>query len=297
MAQAPSAPGPSPADHSGHARPHAVGDTISGWRRALRYHLTRAAISIAVRVYVRLRVEGLERLPPGPSLLCLNHQSWVDPFIAVAALPATPRLHWFGPKEEDMAVGGRNRLMIWVGTAVPFKPAKTDLRETARRVEATFDAGNRLGIFGEGRIHAMEGELLPLEEGTAWFAARSGVPIVPVGIVGTSWLGFGRTVRVRIGAPIQPVDRHDRAAMARVTTDVWCALYGLVQGAPDRPKPGRFGRWLTEVFNEWPEGERPERTEGAAPPRSAAEPVTGPHGPCPDEGERLWHTAGRARHR
>jgi 1-acyl-sn-glycerol-3-phosphate acyltransferase len=258
------------------------GDRVARWRRSVRYHLTRLAIGLAVRTYVRLRIEGTERLPAGPSLLCLNHQSWVDPFIAIAALPATPRLYWFGPKEEDMAVGGRNRLMVWVGTAVPFKPAKTDLRETARRVAAVFDAGYRLGIFGEGRIHAREGELLPLQEGAVWFAVRSGVPIVPVGIVGTSWLGFGRTVRVRVGTPIDPVDRHDHAAMAELTARVWCALYALVQGVPERPVAGPVGRRLTELFNEWPEGQRPEATEGATPPRRPEEPVVGPHGPCPD---------------
>ncbi len=49
-------------------------------------------------------------------------------------------------------------------------------------------------------------ELLPLNEGAAFFALRSGVPLVPVAINGTSWLAFGRRIRVRIGEPI-PTDR------------------------------------------------------------------------------------------
>jgi hypothetical protein len=35
------------------------------------------------------------------------------------------------------------------------------------------------------------------------------------------------------------------------------ALLELVADGRDRQPPGRFGRWLTEVFQEWPEGERP----------------------------------------
>jgi hypothetical protein len=34
------------------------------------------------------------------------------------------------------------------------------------------------------------------------------------------------------------------------------ALRALVADAPDIPEPGRFGRWVTERFNDWPEGSR-----------------------------------------
>ena len=34
-----------------------------------------------------------------------------------------------GRKEEDMSTGERNRLMIWTGTAIPFRPEKDDLIE------------------------------------------------------------------------------------------------------------------------------------------------------------------------
>jgi 1-acyl-sn-glycerol-3-phosphate acyltransferase len=257
---------------------------VAEWRRAIRYWLVKAALSFVVRAYLRLRVEGLERLPPGPVLLCANHQSWTDPFVLIAALPARPRLYWFGPKEEDMSVGGRNRMMLWAGTAVPFKPAKSDLLETTRRVGAVFEAGYRLGIFGEGRIHAREGELLPLQEGAVYFALRSRVPIVPIGIQGTSWVGFGRTVRVRIGEPISVSGRPTKDVVEATTGRVWCALYGLVQGYPERPRPGRFGRWLSEAFNEWVEGERPDRTPGAVGPAVTGEATVGPHGPCPPTG-------------
>ena len=59
-----------------------------------------------------------------------------------------------------------------------------------------------VAIAGEGRIHARESELLPLSEGAAYFALRSGVPLVPIAINGTSWLRFGGRVRIRVGEPI-----------------------------------------------------------------------------------------------
>jgi hypothetical protein len=50
-----------------------------------------------------------------------------------------------------------------------------------------------------------------------------------------------------------------------LTQMTWEALHAMVRDAPDIPPPGRFGRWLTERFNEWPEGSRDAtRAAGAA---------------------------------
>jgi 1-acyl-sn-glycerol-3-phosphate acyltransferase len=114
-----------------------------------------------------------------------------------------------------------------------------------------------MAIFAEGRIHAGERELLPLSEGAAYFALRSGVPIVPVAINGTSWLAFGRTIRVRIGRPIAVKGRPTREAVDALTRRTSDELRTLLGDYPDPAVPGRFGRWLTELFNEWPEGGRP----------------------------------------
>jgi 1-acyl-sn-glycerol-3-phosphate acyltransferase len=201
-------------------------------------------------------------------VVCFNHQSWVDPFVLMATLPWRPRLYFFGPKEADMSIGIRNRVMKWTGTAVPFKPEKRELKGPTRRVAAILDGGGVLGIAGEGRIHAGEGELLALSDGTAFFALRSGVPIVPVAINGTSWLSFGRQIRVRIGAPIPVSGRPTREVVDDLTDRTWTALHDLLVGYPDPdpPLPGSFWHRLTETFNEWEEGARPDRPAVIDPP-------------------------------
>jgi HAD superfamily hydrolase (TIGR01509 family) len=265
------APGPEPVP-----RPPR-GPGVGPRRQALRYGISMLFASMVVRALFRVRVEGRERLPTGPALLCFNHQSWADPFVLMATLPWRPRLSFFGPKEDDMSRGARNRIMKWTGTAIPFKPTKNDLIEATRRVAAVFDGGGVVAIAGEGRIHDGERELLPLNEGAAFFALRSGVPLVPVAINGTSWLVFGRRIRVRVGEPIAPAGRASREAVDELSRRAWAGLHDLVADYPDPvpPRPGSAWYRLTEMFNEWPEGGRPSPSAAIASSAAGAPPPGG----------------------
>ena len=239
--------------------------SLRAFRLTLRYVLARTVSKILVRSMLRTSVEGRENLPEGPYLICFSHGSWADPFVLMAVLPWRPRLYFFGPKEEDMSRGGRNRLMRWAGNAVPYRPGKNDLLDATRRVKAVFDAGGVLAIAGEGRVHAHEGEVLPLNEGAAYFALRAGIPIVPLVIGGLSWFSIGSRVRVRLGRPIETSGRPTREVVEALTAETFTALTELSRnpggpGGGRNPlrRPGPFGRWLTELFNEWPEGGRPD---------------------------------------
>lgn len=225
-------------------------------RRAIRYWSSRIVVGALTRAYIRIRFEGRDRLPAGPAIYCFNHLSWADPFVLMTTIPGRPRLFFFGPREEDMAVGGRNRIMSWSGTTIPYKPGKNDLLDATRRVGAVIRAGGVVAIAGEGRIGPVESRLLPLSDGPAYFALRSSVPLVPVAITGTSWLHFGGRVRIRVGTPIYVTGRADRATITATTGQLRDALEALIADAPVVPPPGRFGRWLSERFNDWPEGSR-----------------------------------------
>ncbi len=228
-------------------------DGVHPWRRAARYQLVRLVLALVVRGYVRLRAEHLARLPRGPYLLCFNHLNWTDPFVLLVLWPARPRLYFYGPREEDMRVGLRNRLIGWLGTAVPFSPAKDNLLTSMRRAVAVLNAGHVLAIAPEGTVGVREDVVLPLNEGAAYLALRASVPIVPVAINGTRWLRFGKTIRVRVGEPIPTTGRRaDRATVRELTDRVRDELQSMVGGYADSAVPGPFGRWLTEAFNERP---------------------------------------------
>jgi 1-acyl-sn-glycerol-3-phosphate acyltransferase len=243
-------------DGSAGRRP--AGRTIPESGGRIQYWLSTIFARVAVGAYLRLHVEGRERLPAGPALLCFNHQSWADPFVLIAALPARPDLFFFGPKEADMRIGKKNRLIALSRRGIPFRPDKRGLVEVARQVDALFERGSRLAIAPEGRIHAGERVVLPLDDGAAYFAVRAGVPVVPIAILGLGWLRFGGTVRVRIGEPLPVIPgRATRDAVEAMSIATRRALLDLVADGRDREPPGPFGRWLTEVFQDWPEGSRP----------------------------------------
>jgi 1-acyl-sn-glycerol-3-phosphate acyltransferase len=202
-----------------------------------------------------VRVEGAASIPlAGAYIICFNHPSWLDPSFLAAEWPDRERrLFIFGPREQDMQRGLRNRLIRWTGRAVPFKPGAQDVVDVTRRATAVLRSGACLAVAGEGRLSDLEGQALPLESGLAHFARLSGAAILPTAMIGTRWVHLGSRVVIRIGRPLWPDDfPAGKAGLAELTAAAQAQLEGLLAGVPERDPPGPLGRWISELFNDRP---------------------------------------------
>jgi 1-acyl-sn-glycerol-3-phosphate acyltransferase len=111
-------------------------------------------------------------------------------------------------------------------------------------VDRCLELGGAVAIFPEGNYGQKEGELLPFHKGFAHFAAKAGVPVVPVALSGTQDLWFRKLIRVVIGKPL-PTAGQDPAAL----TDIAFARMKELMPVYAEP-PGRklLRRQLTHLF-------------------------------------------------
>ncbi len=164
--------------------------------------LYRAAQTFCLRPFFllnnRLEIEGKEKIPnQGPLIVTANHLSMVDPPLLAAVLN---RPVAFIAKEELFVSPTAIRCLKFmcafsINRTHPepstFKAARNVLRQ-----------GWALVIFIEGTRNRTPGRLLNPAIGPAYVARMNSVPILPVGITGTTER-FGKAV-ARIGDLIQP---------------------------------------------------------------------------------------------
>jgi 1-acyl-sn-glycerol-3-phosphate acyltransferase len=207
----------------------------------VRFRAARAVLRLLLGTVFQVRAEGLDRLPPGPYVLASNHLSWVDPFLLLAWLPASPRVHFLGRRGAIYNRLWKRWLLALMGGIIPVDSG--EIRHLSVAVRGVLQHGGVAAIFPEGAVGTMEGELQPLRRGVAHFAGDSSVPVVVVGIAGTRELWRGKSIALRIGATVQPTHSLDRD-MAAIEGALRAALppYRESQGAR-RPWP-----WLTTLL-------------------------------------------------
>ncbi|HEX6208940.1 MAG TPA: lysophospholipid acyltransferase family protein [Actinomycetota bacterium] len=173
-----------------------------------------------LRWYVSMEVTGAEDVPgDGPAILAPNHESmWDVPLLAVAS----PRPVVFMAKEEVFSGPIKSRFFTLLG-GFPVRRGGRDF-DAMRRSLAAVRSGRVLCLYPEGTRHR-GAELGPFLSGAAWIALAEGVPLVPVGILGTdeiwspgSLVPRRAAVRVAFGEPIR-VERARRPAARRTRAD------------------------------------------------------------------------------
>lgn len=173
----------------------------------------------------RIEVSGQENIDPSrPTIYVSNHQSTADipvlfaslkgvdvRFVAKSQLRAVPLIGWYMRLANFVFVDRSNK-----------EKAVKSLALAAKQVQD----GTSVIVFPEGTRGA-DGRVLPFKKGPFALAMQAKVAICPVAIEGSgrmmpknSWRFTPGPIRVRIGAPIDPVPfGDDREALMRHTRD------------------------------------------------------------------------------
>ena len=186
-----------------------VAARLSGPIATLQAHFTTSVVRfIGTRLFgFRIEVSGRENVPAGQPLIVAGgpHRNWVDGFLLLVALPPQPRLVFLA--SENVSDRWWKRLLVRL--AGGFEPVSTTSvlnREALEAALLVLARGDRLGIFPEGWDH-LEGplrEIGPFRRGLAFVAQQSGRCVLPVALAGSKPLWRGKTLRVRIGTPLDP---------------------------------------------------------------------------------------------
>src|SRR5260370_5395585 len=160
----------------------------------------------------RPKVTGAEHVPAsGGAILAATRLSVVDSVFLPLVLdrPVT-----FSAKAEYFTASGPGaRLWAWYLKATNQLQMDRDgpraAQDTLEAALALLQAGNPFGIYPEG-TRSTDGPLYRGRPGVGWLALKSGLPVIPVGILGTRRvLPPGHVVprpgriEVRIGAPLK----------------------------------------------------------------------------------------------
>jgi 1-acyl-sn-glycerol-3-phosphate acyltransferase len=205
-----------------------------------------AASRRSARLFARLTgtplvVNGLEKLSPGERcVLVVNHASYLDGIVIVAALPGSlsaTGYFSFVAKRELLDNFVSRIYLRRIGSDFVERFDLQRSVEDLKQVEQSLRAGRTPVFFPEGTFTRKPG-LQAFRMGAFVLAAEAGMPVVPVSLRGTRSIlrdgsAFPRRgiISVTVGAPIAP-DGRDWAAAISLRNRVRAEMLRLC-GEPD----------------------------------------------------------------
>ncbi len=170
---------------------------------------------------VKTRMEGLEKIvPEGSYVVVANHLSYMDIPALLACLPVQPR---FLAKKSIFRVPFLGLAMDRAGhIPVPREDTRASLRTLGQSARLVRERGMSVLVFPEGG--RSPGPMRDFKAGASYIAIKAGVPLLPVGLIGTrevlpmdSLLPRGGTVTLRVGDPIPTAGLkvHDHEVLTR----------------------------------------------------------------------------------
>jgi 1-acyl-sn-glycerol-3-phosphate acyltransferase len=202
------------------------------------YRAAELLVSPLLRAYFRPQATGQQFVPrTGPLILAANHLSAADEVFT--PITAGRQVLYFAKAEYFTGPGLRGRVNAWFFREMGHVPVD---RDNPRAAADTIDAGvellaqdKALGIYPEG-TRSPDGRLHKFRTGVARLALRTGVPVIPVGLVGTDKVlieGDRRwhrsPVEVHYGPPLDFSGRAEDERSSRMLREVTETVREAVQ--------------------------------------------------------------------
>ncbi len=178
--------------------------------------IVKGAIWIYCKVVYRFEVIGKENIPKeGAVIICGNHRTFLDPPLIEVT---TGRYTRFLAKEELT----KSKFLAFLGIVFDAILVKRDSKEVKALKESlqTLKKGDCLALFPEGTRNGLaKGE--KVKDGAAFFAVRSGAPVIPCGIKGGE--KGNRKVTITYGKPLDFSEykgSKDKDVLDKVTDEI-----------------------------------------------------------------------------
>ncbi len=178
----------------------------------MQYQLSRVVAGPFLHLIWRPKVTGAEHVPAsGGAILAANHLSVIDSIFLPLMLsrPVT-----YSAKSEYFTASGP-AARLWALYLKSTNQLRMDrdgpraAQDTLEAALALLQAGNLFGIYPEG-TRSPDGRLYRGRPGVGWLALKSGLPVIPVGMIGTrgvlppgSVMPRPGRIEIRIGARLE----------------------------------------------------------------------------------------------
>ena len=190
------------------------------------YRVTKIVLGPLVRLFFRLRVEGLENVPAGGAvILAANHCSFFDSWFVPLRLPR--RVTYVAKAEYFEKWYTAWLFRAWGQIPIKRGGGSASQRALESAMEVLRDGGV-FAIYPEG-TRSPDGRIHKGHTGVARVALQSSSPVVPVGIIGSfeaapkhRKVPRPRPVTVRFGTPMDlgaHAEWEDQRLALRAATD------------------------------------------------------------------------------
>jgi 1-acyl-sn-glycerol-3-phosphate acyltransferase len=137
-----------------------------------------------------------------PSILMANHQSDFDILICMAGIPVD--FIWTA-KKELFGIPVFGQAMRASGFIEIDRQDRGEAIKSLSQAAAKLQEGVSVATFPEG-TRSRDGQLLPFKQGLFYLAIQTGMPIVPVSIIGSGNIMSKKSWRVNRGKIIMVID-------------------------------------------------------------------------------------------